>query len=59
MFQVKATLHMLDHNIELIGSHTKVSIHLADAGADKNNPQEAEGDEKDEVKVSLSPFQTI
>ena len=54
---------MLDHNIELVYTSTKVSINsnfTSDNGdADNNYSQEAEGDEKAEVLVSFSSNQLV
>ena len=52
--QVKASLHMLDHNC-WVHTNTKVSTQhfTSDDGDDKNLSQEAEGDEKAEVVVSF------
>ena len=45
---------MLDHNIELVHTNTKVSIEHFTFGSEYYNSQEAEGDEKAEVVVSFS-----
>ena len=52
---MKASLHMLDHNIELVHTNTKVTEYITFAD-NHFDSQEAEGDEKAEVIVSFHTF---
>ena len=49
---MKASLHMLDHNIELVHTNTKVTEYITFADSHFDS-QEAEGDEKAEVIVGF------